>query len=116
MECDAEEREVELEVMVGIEPDMGVEHQETPNMMADHTDLGETKTVDWLKQSGRKGKGRQAIRDWERETETHSTSERDSSEGSKEKRRCGIKDVTNSPRKSVTEFIEEKPMEISGEY
>ena len=119
MERDAEEREVELEVQVqvGLEPVAEIEHQETPKMKTDHADLSETKVMEWQRQSDRKGKGRQAIRDWERETDVHSTSERDSSEGAKEKekRRCGIKDVTNSPRKSVTEFSEEKSREKPGE-
>lgn len=121
-ECEAEEHEVELEVQVGTGPEKQMS-QETPKVKEEvRVDLGGAWTVESPKQSDRKGKGKQAAADRERETELHSASERDSSEGSKErvkekdKRRCGIKDVTNSPRKGLKEFVEEAPIGLSSEY
>jgi hypothetical protein len=123
VEQDEEEREVELEVQVGTSPEVEADHQETPKIkVADPGDLGETRIMEWHRQSIRKGKEKQVTGERERETEIHSASEKDSSEGSKdkertkEKRRFGIKDVTNSPRTGATDFGEEKPIEMPCEH
>jgi hypothetical protein len=116
-----EEREVELEVQVGagigldVVPMSGTDREEEE---IDVVELLEVKKAeDKPMKTDRKGKGRELSKEWERETEPYSTSERESSEGAreKEKRRFGIKDVTNSPRKSVSEFADEKPAEETGE-
>lgn len=110
-----EEREVELEVQVGVALDVVSEAGQDeelrlPGMVAVRK-LGENP-----KKADRKGKSRESLREWEHEPEPHSASERESSEGAKEKdkRRFGIKDVTNSPRKTVSEFADEKPADEPG--
>ena len=121
-ERDDEEREVELEVQVGVEPEAEVEQQGVTKIKdEDSGELGKAWVMAWPKQSDGKGKRKQVITDKERDPDIHSTSEKDSSEGTKEwgkekeKRRCGIKDVTNSPRKGVTEFAEEKSVDRTSE-
>ncbi|KAF8577015.1 hypothetical protein K439DRAFT_1640031 [Ramaria rubella] len=117
IEREDEEREVELEIEGGVDTESRIdsvfEREETSKAIeeADDVDARDTsKVMEWMRKTDRKGKARESLKDLEREGDVHSNSERESSEGSKEKekRRFGIKDVTNSPRKCPSEFLDEK--------
>ncbi|KAF8503061.1 hypothetical protein BU17DRAFT_71822 [Hysterangium stoloniferum] len=113
---DNEEREVELQIQGVAESTAELEANERVAVAPAINGTKLQVVMEKLELPDRKGKGKQTITEWTRDIENQSASERESSESSKEKerRRFGIKDVTNSPRKLPSDcVVDEKPLEIS---